>query len=564
MIKLQLLTLFGQVLFPPILFSSYHLFLFNLSRIKFHLLRVTTYSVYRDSARRLCAVSADLDAVMASPSDNEMEYLSPSFDPTALTVPRLRAILVSHDISYPASAKKSQLIDLFDRELVPRSRKILAARSRTKRTSRGITNMPSSQESAAGGNEGAEGDDKSSMPPPLLPPTSRSRSRKSHETVREDTAVEASSNEVSSGRRKKHARPSDTETDMETPARSLGRKSRRSEATPTVTMKGPEASMARPPLGESVFSHENPFQSGSSPLAQTENRRRSAGASSERRKTASSRRRTEGVTQTGTTRIKQEDGIVVPSAKKFEIPLKRMANSKFDAEGDDGVEAGEEFTPQEQLELMKARAANGERDVLPPRKKRLTRKSSVVPKSAPWAILMTFFMGYAIWWRQEKLRVGYCGVARPSAVLSHSQIPSWAEILQPQCESCPQHATCYESLETRCDQDFVLKPHPLALGGLVPLPPSCEPDGEKARRVKVVADRAMEELRERRAKWECGTLIDEQGKPQPAVEIEEASLKKEVAKKRRRNMSEREFEDLWKSALGELMGRDEVVHSSNE
>ncbi len=498
---------------------------------------------------------------MASPSDNEMEYLSPSFDPTSLTVPRLRAILVSHDISYPASAKKSQLIDIFDRELVPRSRKILAARSRTKRTSRGITNMPSSQEHAV---DGDEGDDKSSMPPPLLPPISRSRSRRSHERVREDAVVESSSKEVPSGGRKKHARPSDTETDIETPARPLGRKSRRSEATPTVTRKAPEDSITRPPLGESVFSHENPFQSGSSPLPQTENRRRSAGASSDRRKSASSRRRTEGVTQTGTSRIKQEDGIVVPSVKKFEVPMKRISNAKFDAEEDDEVEAGEEFTPQEQRELMEARAVNGGRDVLPPRKKRLTRKSSVVPNSAPWVILMTFLMGYAMWWRQEKLGVGYCGVGRPSDAVSDSQIPSWAELLQPQCEPCPQHATCYERLETTCDQDFVLKPHPLALGGLVPLPPSCEPDGEKARRVKVVADRAIEELRDRRAKWECGTLLDEQGKPEPAVELDEASLRKEVAKKRRRNMSEREFEDLWKSALGEILGRDEVVHSSNQ
>lgn len=514
----------------------------------------------------------DSDGVMAFPSDDEMEYLSPSFNPSSLTVPRLRAILVSHDISYPSSAKKSDLIDIFTQELVPRSRKLLAARSRIKRSSRGIKDMPSSQEGTI---DGDGDDDSTSMPPPTSRPKSRKSDRKeSNLTVDEDDMAVSPQNEASSGGRQrpnKHARPSDTETDMETPRRPSVRKTRRSEATPTVISKPPEDATVRPPIDRSVFSHENPFQSGSSPLARTESRRRSAGASNERRKSSSARRRTEGVVRAGTTKIKQEDGIVVPSAKIFEIPLNKISKPKLEAEEEDvgegeedGVIAGEEFTPQEQLELVRARAANGERDILPPRKTKRIRKSGVVPTSAPWMIIMTLFMGYAIWWRQEKLQAGYCGIGRSSDALSNVQIPDWASILVPQCEPCPQHAICYQNLKTTCDPDFVLKPHPLSLGGLVPLPPTCEPDGEKARRVKAVADRAIENLRDRRANWECGTLVDEEGKSALTVELDEASLKKEVAKKRRRGMSDREFEDLWKGALGELIGRDEVVYSRDE
>lgn len=512
---------------------------------------------------------------MVSLSDDELEYLSPSFNPSSLTVPRLRNILTTYEISYPSSAKKSDLIDIFNQEVVPRSRKILAARSRIKRSSRGITDMPSSQEGTING----DGDDDStSMPPPAVPP-SRSKSRKSDRTennltVGEDEVARPSRNGASSGgklRPNKHARPSDTETDLETPRRSPIRKTRRSEALPIIESRPSEDSSVRPPLGESVFSHENPFQSGSSPLVRTESRRRSAGVSNERRKSSSARRRTEGAARAGTTRIKQEDGIVVPSVEIFDIPLNRVSKPNFKAkeeeevEGEeDGLVAGEEFTPQERLELVKERAANGGRDILPPRKTNRTRKSSAVPTSAPWVIMLTLFMGYALWWRQDKLQAGYCGIGRSSDALSNVQIPEWATILLPQCEPCPQHAICYENLQTACEQDFVLKPHPLSLGGLVPLPPTCEPDGEKARRVKAVADRAIENLRERRANWECGTLVDEQGKSAPAVELDDASLKKEVATKRRRGMSDREFEDLWKSALGELVGRDEVVYSRNE
>jgi hypothetical protein len=118
-------------------------------------------------------------------------------------------------------------------------------------------------------------------------------------------------------------------------------------------------------------------------------------------------------------------------------------------------------------------------------------------------------------------------------------------------------------LETWCETDFVLKPHPLAVGGVIPLTPTCEPDGEKVRRVKAVADRAVEELRERRAKWECGDLVDEAGAPQPTVEIDANELKKEVSKKRRKGIGEAEFEELWASAIGEIEGRDEVVSSAD-
>lgn len=262
------------------------------------------------------------------------------------------------------------------------------------------------------------------------------------------------------------------------------------------------------------------------------------------------------------TKVKQEDGIVVPSRKTFDVPVARLGGSIVKAEpDDDGIEVGEEFTPEEQLDLVRTRAANGEVDIYGPRKKKRSRKASRVPRSAPWVVVMTLLAGYATWWRREKIEVGYCGIGRPSTALANVQLPEWASVLQPTCEPCPQHAYCYEGMITRCEPDFLMKPHPLSLGGLVPLPPNCEPDGEKVRRVKAVADRAVEELRERKAKWECGNLIDEQGKDIPALEIDEADLKRAVSQKRRRGMGEAEFEDLWKGAIGEILGRDEVVVS---
>jgi len=176
-------------------------------------------------------------------------------------------------------------------------------------------------------------------------------------------------------------------------------------------------------------------------------------------------------------------------------------------------------------------------------------------------VLLTLLGGYATWYRQEKLAVGYCGVGRDAhqIVPTNVQVPDWFRVLvEPECEPCPQHAYCSGDLETYCESDFILKPHPLSLGGLVPFTPTCEPDGEKVRRVKVVADRAIEELRERRAKFECGELVDEAGVSEPSLSIDADDLKKEVSKKRRKGMSESEFEELWAGAIGEIIGREEV------
>lgn len=492
-------------------------------------------------------------------SDTEsMDYLQTGFDPSSLTVPRLRSILVAHNVQYPASAKKPQLIEIFVDNVLPNARKILSSRSRARRTSKGITNADRSEESTE---STIVGDDEA-MPPP--PPRSRSVRKSSSKVKVEDSESEISVPKSPTKRTprasSKHARPSDTETggDGES-VKKTPRKSRKSEIVPKI--KDEEVDEPQLPLhtapDNSVFSHDNPFQSGSSPLAAvrtpSESRRKSAGPtkdSTRRKSSSTTRRRTEGA---------QSDGVVVPTSKTFEIPVSQL-NGLTDVD-DNGVVAGEDFTPEEQLELVRERSVNGLNALGPRRpKKKTSRKFTTTPI---WVALLSVLAGYAYLYRREKIAVGYCGVGREAnqiiPIPTNVELPDFAVILvEPQCEPCPQHAYCYQNLETQCEPDFVLKAHPLSLGGLIPLTPTCEPDGEKVRRVKAVADRAVEELRERRAKFECGDLVDEAGAPVPTVEIDAEELKKEVSQKRRKGMSEAEFEDLWGGAIGEILGREEV------
>ena len=512
-------------------------------------------------------------------SDDELFYLQPGFDLNSLTIPRLREILVRHDIAYPGSAKKPQLIQIATDELLPRSKKLLAQRARTKRTSKGITDVPSSQEGTL------SDEDAELMPPPKTP-----RSRKSKSNIGGiDGASETPATKRASrtpGTRKstsKHPRQSDTETDVEKPQPSA-RKTRKSVPGPTpirhasgIQIEEPERRVKRESLeaGESPFSDDNPFQSGSSPsgdyrrISSTSRSRKSLGTSNDRRKSASRRRSTKSPTES-----KQEDGIKAPSRSTFEFPVSRFTSEP----ASDGVDATEEFTPEEAQELQTERASSGQlvrkQGGALVRRTKKKQPASTTAKTAPWVIITALLGAAGGWYRNEKVNVGYCGVGEPRwSLAENAHIPPWVhENLEPECLPCPQHGICFPDMEVKCEHDYVLKPHPLSFGGTVPLPPTCEADGEKVRRIKVVADRSIESLRNRRAAYECGeevTSVSDDGlsaeEPKTVIkagdtklEIPEEALKAEVSKMRRKGMSVDEFDDLWRSALGEIVGRDEV------
>lgn len=493
-----------------------------------------------------------------SSEPDELEYLSPSFDPASLTVAKLRNILLTHGVNYPSSAKKPQLIELFNNNVVPQAKKLLTARSKTKRSAIGIVDVPSSQASIV------DEEEKVLEEPPTEPkqkPKRASRRTTTRQLEPEgDTTLIPSDPPPSRGRSAKHARSPDAEAEE----RPKATKSRKSTVTPTVKEESPDPVAWHRHDNESPFSNENPFQSGSSPpppLDRSDKRRKSLGVTEQRekRKSGAARRKTDFV------KVEQLDGdIKPPTAATFEMPVSRIAKKKrqpVEEENGELEEAGEEFTPDETLELARTGEESG-RAVVPARRKKAKRGTGAL-KSATTALLIAGLVGFGYIWRQEKLAVGYCGVGRPSESLAGIEIPDWAKVLQPQCEPCPSHAYCYPNLRTVCEPGFVLEQHPLSLGGLVPLPPTCEPDGEKAKRVKVVADRAVEELRQRNAAFECGELADADGKPVPSPEISEEVLKSTLSAKKRKGMTEEEFEALWVPVIGEILSRDEITSGAD-
>ncbi|KAI1760340.1 Man1-Src1p-C-terminal domain-containing protein [Hypoxylon sp. FL1150] len=511
---------------------------------------------------------------------DSLDYLQPGFDPKTLTIPRLRSILVAHNVPYASSAKKGQLVEIFNEQVVPQSKKILAARARAKRSSKGIFDAETQSSSNPFDEEEAHED---LAPPPPPPTTRRSRSPrktsnryKSEEPDNQFTSLPPPSPTKRKSRASsRQPQVSDTETGPESDGSRTLRKVRPPVLVPQIKKENSDEGFFR--RTSDVFTNDNPFQSGSSPSVpdhQTpNNRRRTAGTENLRSTSTGSRRRTDNHTAVPIAPIApKEQRTTMP--RTFGVPLAPKARQITPEPEPFVVEAGEEFTPEEQLELDAEVAVNGDKAVVAGRQPRQRQPSKI-----SWSTLLSIFSVtavsvYAGWYRQEKIAVGYCGVGQSgSSIPNEIETPDWAQSVlppqitipqsfidsvEPECEPCPSHAYCYADFSVRCEQDYILKSHPLSLGGIIPLPPTCEPDGVKVRRVQAVADRAIEELRQQTAKYECGQAVDEEGTKLASPAIEEQELKQIINKKRSKKMNNQEFEDLWGSALGEIKDRDEV------
>ncbi|KAF2743882.1 hypothetical protein M011DRAFT_409687 [Sporormia fimetaria CBS 119925] len=483
----------------------------------------------------------------------EYWYLDRGVDPTKITVPELRSILLKHGVNYPSSAKKPVLLGLFEEHVLPQAEKLHQAQARTKRSTRGIEDVPCSTASTTSSTD--------DLDETLIAPTPSAR-RSTRRTTRA-LSEEQPSRTTRSGKTPsrtiptKHARGSDVESD-EQPVVRRNRKS----ATPAVRDAPAEPVTWHDHGPASPFTQENPFQSGSSPAApdtaSRDRRRRTMGVEHrERRKSEANRRRTHQP------QVEQHDGgIVVPTRRTFDVPVTRPQEDTPLAGESDVIEAGEEFTPEEQQDLVRQREATGQADTRLSGQQKPRSKAKGTLKAFSLTLLTTAAAVLAGAWRQEKLAVGFCYVGRDATSLAGVEIPNWASDLIPQCEPCPPHATCYPNLELVCDKDFVKKEHPLSLGGLIPLPATCEPDSEKTRRIGLVADRTVQLLRERNAKYECHEP-DTTGQVVQSPQLSETELKQELLSIKRKDMSQEEFDELFASAIGEVVNRDEVVEYSD-
>ncbi|KAF3812036.1 hypothetical protein GCG54_00015586 [Colletotrichum gloeosporioides] len=72
-----------------------------------------------------------------NPSD-DISYLHPSFNPTSLTIPKLRNLLAAHEVAYTKAKNKADLVRLFEANIVPRAAATIQVIGTIEKTDEGI------------------------------------------------------------------------------------------------------------------------------------------------------------------------------------------------------------------------------------------------------------------------------------------------------------------------------------------------------------------------------------------------------------------------------------------
>lgn len=512
--------------------------------------------------------------------DNE-EYLEPGFDANTLKVAQLRGILLKHDVDYPSACKKADLVALFNAHIAPQAERLRHATSIVLPSTAGMVNArrpgdpepePPVEATPRRARRPTRGVTETGSEDEERPTRSERKTPVRKTPVRQSLDVYGDEAPPSTirGTRRSSARPAPV---YETPARHTDKENDSDAASSTA--ETPFSSKNPFQSGSSPFVGRSPERSGRKSLPAA-----SAKRDSSRRKTdiatslvaggsTANRRRTQGL-DTPRYRSTYEDGRerdYAPSAaseRKLErkssynhneyVPVyndgheqnysavtkparrsERKSRSHTDytpasrrttyvkqetySDEDTGfegeMEAGEEFVPEEAAEL----AASPPQELI---RRNRTSNALVRPiKSGVkmlWVLLLPMLFAYGVWFRKEKIDVGYCGVGGLGGYTApHSTFASakwrkdthestedtFADLIRPECEPCPPHARCYPGFQLECENDYIKAPKWISLGGLVPVSPECLPDTAKERRKSIMSDAALQILRESGAQQRC-------------------------------------------------------------
>jgi len=454
---------------------------------------------------------------------SEIDYHDPDFDANAsLRVADLRRILIENDIDFPSSAKKSVLVDLFNRFIKTESQEAGTTKKIIKPSSKGIEKVE--QENV-----------------------NPSRSKSPRKKIPKKRSEANMSAEIQEG-----------SLDLPVPLE---------PRSPMRARKSAASSVKEEKTEDDSFSSDNPFQRNSTPSGDrtSAERRKTAGGSKskvkseERHGTHLEKRRKSQPAYT----LQQtpDDSAARRTTQQFMSPMnefktspefaKVMRESKGKQSETNGVYATEEFTPEASKELM----AEGS-----PKYQVLTASKS--PSSATsltlWGVVMTLLSVYLGWWRTEKIALGYCGL---DSDMRLNQGYGFLQIFRPHCEPCPPHALCAKGYSAVCEEEYIYMDHPLAQrkyvhNGFIPLPPSCRADTEKQRRITIFSDEAQEMLRTSKADDVCATSgsYQDQGTGMTGEEI-----RTKLHDLKSPSISEEHFEELWTLAAEDLTSREEIT-----
>ncbi|RUS16530.1 Man1-Src1p-C-terminal domain-containing protein [Endogone sp. FLAS-F59071] len=489
---------------------------------------------------------------------DEQNYLDPDFDPFTLRVADLRKILLLHNVPFSSTSKKQDLVDLFKKNIAANAAAILASQKKVKPSSRGIL-MVGDRKTSDMYNDS---DDEQNSPVEAKKEKGRGKKpvKREESSTLDDTRATFEDEEVFAvpapkpkGRlSKKDTVKSEPDvvtssefdnpavTTPQTPVTRRGRKKRTEVETPGLTDTDAD-DYSKTPRDKSPFSDHNPFQSGGEGTPEKSSRRKS-GVSRRGRSTSRSRRSlmhvdspsdfNTPITKSGyyspgqPTPPKFGDTVEHPSAFPVTSPAALTTPTpillhKFMSppsvgtpDTDDLLEEKSPINPFVNAPVAEAEASTVSASspgakVRAGFKKKANRRTDgelVIEEynwASVWVIVLLMLLANGVWWRHEKVKIGYCEMTNQE---SNNEVSHPLAFLYPKCIPCPAYAKCVGGQLVSCDDNFVRTRNPLSLGGLIPLSDWCEPDAEKQQRAVEVANELRRQLNIRAGEVECGHI----------------------------------------------------------
>lgn len=512
---------------------------------------------------------------MADPIDT-YQYLQPDFDSQSLKVAELRRVFLEHDIDYKSTAKKADLVQIFNDKIKPIASQLLRAKQSPIKSSNRIERVGEASPVVLPSEFAA-----TSKTPKRAP----GRPRK-HPLTDEEPATVVKSGKPSerpTTARRSVGRPRKVpkiESEDDSKSMPQSRSPRKSSATlvadSDADMDDAEESDQ---ATESAFSKNNPFQSGSPRTDPTPVKRRQTAVPNSSQRLAppinkTDRRQTTHAPSRNALSGSDDESKTLKTPKainqfrkseRFMPPISSLkASPAFQsaAQRKKENEIASEQLIEKETSTSKSRSRRRSSGQVLQRRNESPSSISRVLKWLPLLALTSAGAYGANWYRDEQIKAGYCGVdsiphARP---VGASDLDNLIHAVRPQCVPCPPHAVCQPGFRMHCDDEFVKRPHPLSFGGLVPITSHCVPDTEKLRKIQIVANHIIETLRDDNAAIECGHKT-----PQNEDNINgmtESEIKSILETKRSSSTSDSEFNSLFDHALEEIKTRPEIEISS--
>ncbi|KAK5801883.1 Man1-Src1p-C-terminal domain-containing protein [Linnemannia elongata] len=547
-------------------------------------------------------------------------YLQAGFDPMTIKMDSIRDILIHHKVKPPTGeVRKQDLVDLFELHIRPRTTELRKRYERANPEQDSVTAkatkapvprshpQPNQQQPPQSPSQplSQQSSSKSTAATAVVQPTRQERS----------TVLSSSTSSMSSSSSSKRREPTssvitkpiytdeeneakprlrrrivDEGTDMDSnstsgsirgrkPVKSSVRKEEESE--PSVERRSPrkkksEGSKKSREISAN-FSDENPFQSGSESERRRRSKSRESLTSAGSSRNSSTVRKARRKSRDDDSHLDRDHVFKVPAQpafSKYMTTPKYTAGSAFDRTDFDSG-------PFHNSPLF-AKTKRMTFPTLPPPPPRIIQFESAANTYGTRSkrgrdkegrnlgplkfIVFLALLSFGLWYRQTRIDIGYCTPSRSIPTPTSNKHLTTKQLLvkwlYPTCIPCPDHAKCNSpDADPLCPPEYILRPHPLSFGNLIPLTPTCVLNKAQEYQSLQVADAAESILHKCAGKEECRSSI----RPQPSAELfarqrfSVSDLRNEIESLKDASVSQEEFNQYWTLALNELYRRSSTI-----